>query len=148
MIMRGLAQFMRMLASVCVCVRLLANACVCVRLCASACECLRGLAQFMRMLASVCVCVRLCASACECLRLCASVCVCLRMLASARVCLHLSRVGRLVSRRPRVIPFSRRSSYLASVSVILVSLVCPVIRSILNISSPQALRRVKINFFK
>ena len=82
MIMPVLAQFMRMLASVCVCVRLLANARVCVRLLASVCVCLR-------MLASVCVCVRLLANARVCSRLCASVCVCLRMLASVCVCVRL-----------------------------------------------------------
>ena len=85
--MRRLAQFMRLLASVCVCVRLLASVCVCVRL-SRVC---------MRLCASARVCVRLCASARVCVRLYASVCV-------SRLC--ASRVGRLIS---------RRSSYLASV---------------------------------
>ena len=148
MIMRRLAQFMRLCASVCVCLRMLAgtgsvhaNARVCVRLCASACECSRLCASVcvcLRMLAgtgsvhanaciclaSVCVCVRLCrvclhlcASACECSRLCASVSRRLiwpALFVSSRVVRLVSRlltskvpnshVGRLVSRRPRVIP--------------------------------------------
>ena len=81
------AQFMRLLASVCICVRLFTsrvpNACVCSRLCASVCVCSR---QGFRMRASARVCVRLPASVCVCvcvrLRLCAS--------ASARVCLRRS----------------------------------------------------------
>ena len=97
MIMRRLAQFVRLCASVS-------------RLCASACEC-------SRLCASVHVkgseCSRLCASVhvkgSECSRLCASVhvkgseCsrlsrVCVRLCASACVCVRLSHVGRLVSR--------------------------------------------------
>ena len=85
-IMRRLAQFMRLCASVCVCLHLCASVCVWLSLCV----CVR-LAQFMRLCASVCVCVRLCASACICVRLCASgsvyasVCVCLHLCASGSV---------------------------------------------------------------
>ena len=79
MIMPVLAQFMRLLASVCVCSRLCASARVCVRLLASVCVC-------VRLLASVCVCSRLCASVS---RLCASARVCVRLLANARVCVRL-----------------------------------------------------------
>ena len=115
MIMPGVAQFMRLLASVCVCltsvvlsrvcvcllasmcvcvcVRLFTsrvpNACVCVRLFTSrvpnACVCVR---LFTSRVPNVCVCSRLCASAsvCVCMRLCASVCVCSRLCASASAC--------------------------------------------------------------
>ena len=87
MIMPGVAQFMRLPASACVCVRLCASVCVCsrqgFRMRASVCVCLR-------LPASVCVCVRLCASVhvkgSECVRLCASACVCLRLCASVCVC--------------------------------------------------------------
>ena len=76
MIMPGVAQFMRLLASVCVCSRLCASARVC--LLASASVCSR-----LRLSARVCVCVRLCASASVC------VCVCVCLLASASVCSRL-----------------------------------------------------------
>ena len=72
MIMPGVAQFMRLLASACVCVRLCASARVCLRLCAS-------VSRRSSYLASVCV----------CLRLCASVCVCLTSVVLSRVCVRL-----------------------------------------------------------
>ena len=100
MIMPGLAQFMRLLASVCVgrlVSRLCASVCVCVRLCASARVCVR----LSSCLASVCVCsrqgFRMRASARVCVRLLASrvpnACVCsrqgFRMRASVCVCVRL-----------------------------------------------------------
>ena len=101
MIMPGVAQFMRLCVSVCVCVRLYASrvcvrlcafVCICVRLCASVCVCVRQgfqmrapVRQGFRMRAPVCVCSRLCASVCVS-RLCASARVCVRLCASASVC--------------------------------------------------------------
>ena len=108
MIMPVVAQFMRLLASVCVCsrqgFRMRAYVCVCVRMCASVCIC-------SRLCASARVCVRLSHVGRLISRLCASVCVCLRLCASgvlSRVCVRLLVnacgnwlilcVGRLVSR--------------------------------------------------
>ena len=93
MIMPGVAQFMRLCASVCVCMRL-ASVCVCVRLCASVCvkgsKCVRLYvkgSECVRLYASVHVCARLSASR-VCVHLLASVCVCVcvRLCASASVC--------------------------------------------------------------
>ena len=112
MIMPGVAQFMRLLASVCVCLRLshvgrlisrlcasvsrrssyLTSVCVCLRLCAS-------VSRRSSYLASVCVCsrqgFRMRASVCVCsrqgfrMRASARVYVRLRLCASARVCVRL-----------------------------------------------------------
>ena len=77
MIMPGVAQFMRMLASVCVCVCVLSRVCVRLRLVSRLCA-----SASASCLASVCVCVRLrlCASAS------ASVCVCVLSRECSRLC--------------------------------------------------------------